>query len=135
MSQGLAERQTGWRGPESFRRQLGGGPSAAGRARRELTALEADLEGPVLDSVRLLVTELVTNAVRHAGAPAVELAVVVGPRRVHVEVANAGGAFAARPREDGDSGWGLVLIDRLSDDWGVADEPGHQRVWFEIERV
>jgi len=29
----------------------------------------------------------------------------------------------------------VVLIDRLSDDWGVADEPGHQRVWFEIERV
>ena len=135
MSQGLVERQAGWSRPESFRRQLGGGPSAAGRARRELAALEADLEGPVLESVRLLVTELVTNAVRHAGAPAVELAVVVGSRRVRVEVANAGGAFGARPREDRDSGWGLFLIDRLSDDWGVADEPGRQCVWFELERV
>jgi len=135
VSQGLAEREAGWSRPESFRRRLGGGPGAAGRARRELAALEAHLEGPVLDSLRLLVTELVTNAVRHARAPAVELAIVVGARRVHVEVANAGGAFGARPREDRDSGWGLVLIDRLSDDWGVADEPGQQRVWFELERV
>lgn len=89
----------------------------------------------MLDSVRLLVTELVTNAVRHADAEAVELTVLVGSQRVHVEVANVGGPFAARPRDDRDSGWGLFLIDRLSDDWGVADEPGRQRVWFELKRV
>jgi anti-sigma regulatory factor (Ser/Thr protein kinase) len=93
------------------------------------------MEGPVLDSVRLLVTELVTNAVRHAGAATVELVVLVGSRRVHVEVANAGGEFIARPRNGRDSGWGLFLIDRLSDDWGVADKPGRQCVWFELERV
>jgi len=132
--QGLAERQTGL-SPESFRRQLGGGPGAAGRARRELAALDADLEGPVLDSVRLLATELVTNAVRHAGAATVELVVLVGSRRVHVEVANAGGSFPARPDGERDSGWGLFLIDRLSDDWGVTDDRGRQRVWFELERV
>jgi two-component sensor histidine kinase len=89
----------------------------------------------VLDSVRLLVTELVTNAIRHAGAPTVELCVDLGSASVRVEVANAGGGFQARPRSDQDSGWGLFLVDRLSNRWGVDDDPGHQRVWFEIERV
>lgn len=118
-----------------FRRNVGGGPSAAGRARRELAALHAELDGPVLDSVRLLVTELVTNAIRHAGAPSVELVVELDSDLVRVEVANSGGGFQARPQSDEDSGWGLFLVDRLSERWGVDDDPGRQRVWFEILRV
>jgi anti-sigma regulatory factor (Ser/Thr protein kinase) len=118
-----------------FRRNVGGGPDAAGRARRELGQLQAELDGPVLDSVRLLVTELVTNAIRHARAPTVELSVDMGTESVRVEVANAGGDFPATPRSDQDSGWGLFLVDRLSDRWGLNDEPGRQRVWFELARV
>lgn len=118
-----------------FRRNVGGGPAAAGRARRELGQLQAELDGPVLDSVRLLVTELVTNAIRHARAPTVELSVHLGSACVWVEVANAGGDFPASPRSDQDSGWGLFLVDRLSDRWGVEDDPGRQRVWFELVRV
>lgn len=56
-----------------------------------------------------------------------------------VEVANPGGGFEPRPSgpEDSDSGWGLFLVDRLSDDWGVAQDPGsgYQRVWFAIARA
>lgn len=123
---------------QGFRLRIGGGSRAAGRARNELGRLREELDGPVLESVRLLVTELVTNSVRHAGAGAVELVVTVGRERVRVEISNPGVPFEPRVREAGrvsESGWGLFLVDRLSDDWGVVDDSGYQRVWFEMARV
>ena len=120
-----------------FRLQLSGGAMAAGRARRELSRLRADLDPPLLESVRLLVTELLTNSVRHAGADEMELAVEVGSKRVRVEIANPGTQFEPHQRDgnvDSDAGWGLFLVDRLSDAWGVLEEPGSQRVWFEVRR-
>lgn len=131
------QRQKTAQSTEGFRLRIGGGPRAAGRARTELGRLRADLDTPLVESLRLLVTELVTNSVRHAGAAAVELIVVVGRERVRVEIANPGGAFSPRVGQAGqetESGWGLFLVDRLSDDWGVIDETGFQRVWFEIRR-
>lgn len=125
-------------GPEGFRLRIAGGPRAAGRARNELSRLRADLDNPLLESVRLLVTELITNAVRHAGTDAVELAVLVTRDRIRVEIYNPGTVFVAKqrqPGEESESGWGLFLVDRLSDDWGVIDDDaGYQRVWFEIRR-
>lgn len=123
---------------QGFRMRIGGGSRAAGRARNEIGRLREELDGHVLESVRLLVTELVTNSVRHAGAAAVELVVLVGADRVRVEVANPGVPFTPLIREAGresESGWGLFLVDRLSDSWGVVDDHGYQRVWFELERV
>ena len=129
----------GGRDGELLRVQLAGNADAAGRARRELARLRTDLDPPLLESVRLLVTELVTNSIRHADAAAMELAVAVSDRDVHVEVANPGGGFEPRPSgpKESDSGWGLFLVDRLSDDWGVAQDPrsGYQRVWFAIARA
>jgi anti-sigma regulatory factor (Ser/Thr protein kinase) len=126
-------------GSDGFRLQIGGGASAAGRARRELARLRADLDPPLLESVRLLVTELVTNSVRHAGAGSVELSVLVGTERVRVEIANPGSPFEPAVRDGEtrpDAGWGLFLVDRLSDAWGVVDEKaGSQRVWFEVRRA
>jgi len=91
----------------------------------------------VLESARLLVTELVTNAIRHAGVGTIELSVQVRPESMRVDVSNRGVPFephARLPRADQESGWGLFLVDRLSDEWGVVDEPGRQRVWFELRR-
>ena len=125
-------------GAESLRVQIAGDSEAAGRARAELAGLRSMLGDPKLENVRLLVTELVTNSVRHAQAPAIELMVLVSRTRVHVEVANPGGGFEARPSgpEDSQAGWGLFLVDRLSDEWGVTQGSGadYQRVWFELSR-
>ena len=123
--------------PDGFRLRIGGGPRAAGRARNELARLEG-LDTPTLESLRLLVTELVTNSVRHAGAAAVDLVVLIAPKLVRVEISNPGSPFEPRVRTGADleseSGWGLFLVERLSDSWGVVDESGYQRVWFEICR-
>ena len=124
---------------DGFRLSIGGGALAAGRARRELSRLRADLDPPLLESVRLLVTELVTNSVRHASAGTVELGVVVSDARVRVEIANPGSPFEPTLREVDaatNDGWGLFLVDRLSDSWGVVEEAsGSQRVWFEVLRT
>ena len=126
-------------GRSGFRMRIGGGPRAAGRARSELSRLRADLDPPLLETVRLLVTELVTNSVRHAGAAAVELVVLVGRERVRVEIANPGSTFERETRDSNqitEGGWGLFLVERLSDDWGVRSESGgYQRVWFDIKRA
>lgn len=49
------------------------------------------------------------------------------------------GGFEPHPSgpEDSASGWGLFLVDRLSDDWGVAQDSGsaYQRVWFDVARA
>lgn len=120
-----------------FRIRVGGDELGPRQARREVAALRSQLDSSVLATTQLLVTELVTNSVRHAGADAVELAVSVDPDRVRVEVANSGAPFTPRRREEtgqANPGWGLFLVDELSEAWGVRDECGDQRVWFEISR-
>jgi anti-sigma regulatory factor (Ser/Thr protein kinase) len=80
----------------------------------------------------------VTNAIRHAGLPEgdpIGLEFSVEPGAVRVAVVDAGGGFAEAPPdpEEGTGGWGLVLIERLSDRWGVHSTDPHS-VWFEIDR-
>ena len=114
------------------------GPSAASAARNALLALDERVDGQVLEDIRLLVSELVTNAVRHANAPNggdVELDVTIDHSRVRVEVADPGAGFDPQPRDDEMSrpgGWGLYLVDRIADRWGVIRNRMN-RVWFEID--
>ena len=116
---------------------LDGGPEAAGHARRALSRLRGDLDPPLIETMRLLVTELIANSVKHARADAVALNVVVGRGAVLVEVRDEGPGFEPVDRteaQDKASGWGLFLVDRLSDRWGVAHEDASTRVWFELKR-
>jgi anti-sigma regulatory factor (Ser/Thr protein kinase) len=90
-----------------------------------------------MDTMRLLVTELIANSVKHAGSDAVGLKVAVGHRAVLVEVRDEGPGFEPAGRTEGQdetSGWGLYLVDRLADRWGVAHEDTSTRVWFELKR-
>ncbi len=104
-------------------------------ARRALEALNGELDG-VRDSVRLLVSELVTNSVRHAGLSPdekIELKVAAAPSKVRVEVADQGPGFVppSEPLSGTlDGGFGLFLVDEVADRWGAGDG----RVWFELNR-
>lgn len=116
---------------------LRGGPEAAARARRGLSKLRADIDPPLMETLRLLVTELVSNSVRHARADTVVLRVLVGRGTVLTEVSDEGPGFdpadAGSPGTD-DNGWGLFLVERLADRWGVSQDPEATKVWFELRR-
>jgi anti-sigma regulatory factor (Ser/Thr protein kinase) len=124
-------------GEESLSLRLDGGIGAAASARSALGRLRADIDPPLMETLRLLVTELVTNSVKHASAEAVSLRVLVGRQAVLVEVTDHGPGFQHRPRRRNDardSGWGLFLVERLANRWGVGNDGPATRVWFELRR-
>ncbi len=111
---------------------------ASGRAARRFmaeTLSQWDL-GDLLDSVNLLVTELVTNAVVHAESDA-EVAVVLTPTTLRVEVADRGGG-AALPKDAATfdtSGRGMALVDAMASAWGTTPRAdGGKVIWFELAR-
>jgi anti-sigma regulatory factor (Ser/Thr protein kinase) len=120
---------------ESLTLRLSGGPKAPGRARNALRSLDRTLTD-LRDDVDLLVSELVSNSVIHAGADRVELRADTSPERVHVEVSDPGPGFEPTPRREpsyeGKGGFGLLIVDKVADRWGVSND-GSARVWFEID--
>jgi anti-sigma regulatory factor (Ser/Thr protein kinase) len=122
--------------------RLGSGPDAAAEARRAIARLRADLDPPLRETLRLLVTELVTNSVRHTDCQAFTLRIAVGKSAVITEVADDGPTFDVEPYEgehgrasEPDTGWGLFLVQRLARDWGVKEDGSTKRVWFELGRA
>jgi len=120
----------------TVRRELPIAPHAATMARRAVDELEeAGLSSVLLDDLRLLVTEVVTNAVRHGPEHgSIELSIRAGGGGVRVEVSDPGRGFVydgPTGPADTEGGWGLYLLDRLADRWGIIEEP-RTRVWFEM---
>ena len=122
---------------DSLSLRLSGGPEAAATARGALARLRADIDPPLMETLRLLITELVTNSVKHARAETVVVRVLVGPSSVWTEVTDEGPGFdpanTGAPRADR-SGWGLFLVERLADRWGADHDSGATKVWFELRR-
>ena len=118
--------------------RLSPGPAAIPAARNALDGLNGLLDRTVWEDLRLLVTELVTNGVRHGSERGpVSVAVALEDTKVRVEVSDQGRGFsppsAPMPRGDGSGGWGLQLVDRVASSWGVKVENG-TCVWFELAR-
>ena len=117
--------------------ELAGGPYAVTAARLALSDLDSHLDASIAFDVRLLVSELVTNSVKHAKVSedeSIQLAVKIDGELVRVEVRDSGPGFEPPPGvppRDADEGWGLFLVEQLADHWGV--EPARQAVWFEID--
>ena len=117
--------------------ELAGGPYAVTAARLALSGLDGRLEASVAFDVRLLVSELVTNSVKHANVSeddSIMLDVDFEQEVVRVEVRDSGPGFerpSASPPDDADAGWGLFLVEQLADEWGVDRE--RHAVWFEID--
>jgi len=122
--------------------RLGSGPDAAAEARRALAKLRTDLDPPLLETLRLLVTELVTNSVRHTDCDSLTLRIAVGKAAVLTEVADDAPGFdfesfvtSESGARDPDTGWGLFLVERLARNWGVKEDGSTKRVWFELARA
>ena len=113
---------------------------APGVARRVIRDVGAAWSPDVLEAALLVVSEAVTNAVRHGAGP-IQLCVTTDEKVIRLEVTDEGGQLPLRrsPAEDalGDGGRGLHLLDALTTEWGSAtrpDGPG-KTVWMEIPRT
>jgi anti-sigma regulatory factor (Ser/Thr protein kinase) len=108
---------------------------SAAMARRALDRLTGEVDGQRLEDARLLVSELIANAVEHVEAEGVlELRIDNDTARLRVEVLDPGPGFTPdpdRPGELAESGWGLHFVNRIADRWG-AETDGTGRVWFEL---
>lgn len=108
--------------------------SAAARRFVEETLRRWECEG-LLDTVNLLVSELVTNSIAHADSDA-DIAVLLKPDSLRVEVTDRGQLMPAVKDTDGSatSGRGMALVERLSSSWGVVPGSDGKTVWFEVPR-
>ena len=112
---------------------------AISEARHALDRLADVLPPGKLDDVRLVVSELVTNSVLHAGLSPddqIRLSVEASAVSVRGKVCDPSPGFRTPsklgPRPDFSGGWGLPIVDRISDRWGV-DRNSYACVWFEID--
>ncbi|WP_461084540.1 ATP-binding protein [Streptomyces deserti] len=119
-------------------------PAEVGRARRwarsRLAGSGIEADEPLAETLILLVSELVTNAVVHTGCPAVLRLSLPGATAkestVRLEVADRSDR-APVPRcaeDDATGGRGLALVDGLADRWGWSAEGTGKRIWCELDR-
>ncbi|MGZ8599596.1 MAG: ATP-binding protein [Actinomycetota bacterium] len=123
----------------SFEHVLPAGPVAVGEARRHVRSrLAGILPTQAVADVELLTSELVSNAVRHAllnGNGTIGLSIESESATVRISVVDSGEGFdpTKRARDPGpdEGGWGLFLVEEMSDRWGIDESP--HGVWFEID--
>jgi serine/threonine-protein kinase RsbW len=124
-------------GARTLCREFPSTPGSVSSARHSLDSLAGELGDPIHMTAVLLVSELVTNSVRHSNAPngVIEVLACVTPALLRVEVSDDGEGFdlPRAPHHDEESGRGLHLVQELADRWG---RPTGLRtsVWFEIDR-
>lgn len=112
-------------------------PDAVSVARHSVRSLRPRVGPDAAEEVALLVSELVTNSIRHAELrpdETIELDISLDGGRVRVEVTDPGGG---RPRlrdtaPEEQCGYGLQLVDLLASRWGVR-RSGQTCVWFELD--
>jgi anti-sigma regulatory factor (Ser/Thr protein kinase) len=95
-----------------------------------------DLADGEVETLRLLVSEVVTNAIRHGGASEPLELQARWNSEVRVQVCDHGEGFTPAPRVgalDEPGGFGLYLVGRLADRWGVETDDG-TTVWFVLRR-
>jgi anti-sigma regulatory factor (Ser/Thr protein kinase) len=116
-------------------------PASVPEARRLACAVaEAYLDQAQFKAFELAVTEVVSNAVRHGGAPSALIRLAVTPKDGYmcVQVTDSGPGLVPKPgalEADDDGGFGLFIVEQLTRRWGVTREDDRTRVWFELDFV
>jgi len=112
-------------------------PHAPGSARRAVEQYGQTLRPSLVPDVKLLVSKLITNSAKYGGEGDLRLQMRSDhDAHIRVEVVDQGSGFVSVARDRPATevgGWGLHLVETLTDRWGVHE--GSTRVWFEIERA
>ncbi|MGW3727777.1 ATP-binding protein [Streptomyces sp. NPDC000851] len=124
--------------PVQYRMSLAVGEHSARHIRRIVRSLLTEWEMPDLtDAVELGVTELVANVVRHVPDRRCTLLLVRQKTGTRVEVTDGSPQLplpSAVLCSDAENGRGLMLLDAVTDKWGVEPRAeGGKTVWFECE--
>jgi anti-sigma regulatory factor (Ser/Thr protein kinase) len=109
-------------------------PASATRARQlARERLRVVCSPEALETVALLVTELVTNAILHAGT-ALQLVIEIRTHHIRVCVEDSSPRAPEVRHYDTDAvtGRGLALVEQLATSWGVDNTPTGKAVWCEI---
>jgi anti-sigma regulatory factor (Ser/Thr protein kinase) len=109
-------------------------PEGPAQARRIIAEeLESRVPATVLDDVKLMVSELVTNGIVH-GSTEPDLPLMLDllvNGEIRCRVLDHGHGFAPSGRNEGPGGWGLQVVGQLADRWGMHCSPQQTEVWFE----
>jgi len=112
-------------------------PHSVPQARERVVELaEPFVDDARIPDLRLVISEVITNAVRHGGEGEMVVAVTPKPGYLCVQVTDTGDGFAPRPHAfgpDEDGGFGLFLVEQLTRRWGLTREDSNTRVWFEFD--
>ena len=109
-------------------------PTAASLARRHVKETFGELNREAVDTLVLLVSELVANAVEHGTGP-LHMMLDNVDGRVRMEIQDGSQAIP-KQREASlldEGGRGLIIVETLADAWGVRDAVGGKSVWFELD--
>ena len=115
-------------------------PSSARTARRFVRSCLNGTSSPVVDTAELLVSEVVTNSVRHADgherSGTIELRLAVDDHVLRIEVTDDDPAMpmVRSPDAATPSGRGMLIVDRLADRWGCSRAGVGKVVWLELAR-
>jgi anti-sigma regulatory factor (Ser/Thr protein kinase) len=115
--------------------RLAAGPAAAAEARSQVLAAIRSWDVPVdPDAAVLLTSELVTNAIQHAGGQNVVLVITCSCGRLRVDVHDTSRSLpaVAEAPADAETGRGLVLVATLSAEWGHYRTPAGKAVYFTL---
>jgi len=128
-AQSLTGRETAW---------FPVGPGSVGAARTWLLGRSSELlERQRTEDLALVLSEIVTNAVRHGGGDGqVEISVTPKQEFLCVQVTDDGPGFVPRPgamASEPSGGFGLFIVERLTRRWGLTREGQRTRVWFEFD--
>lgn len=104
--------------------------SAPQISRSKLTEIRDQIESR-FDDVALVISELVSNSVRHAGSSGeIAVRINIDQALIHIEVTDSGAGFDPdQPRD----GMGLDIVESLSEDWGI-EMNGSCTVWADLAK-
>jgi PAS domain S-box-containing protein len=123
--------------PGTLERRLPPQPASVGEARRMIRGLLAGSDrDDLVETAVLLVSEVVTNALLHAGTP-IDVAARLDDDGLRVEVGDGSLHLPVRRRyaTTAGTGRGLLMLEQLVDDWGVSQHQRGKTVWFRLDTV